>query len=176
MPQDLPNPARRDERKPFELTGRHVLAVFIAFFAVVGGVNAYMMRAALTTMPGLDARNGYDASQRFNGKIADAQAQDARGWKVDATLRAAGQGLSVAVEIAAAGGAPAGDLAVDLRLEHPTNRALDQQVRLAQDAPGSYSALLRGRHSGAWTVLIEARSPRTGELLYASRNRTLIKG
>lgn len=176
MPQDLPSPARRDQRKPFELTGRHVLAVFLAFFAVVGGVNAYMMRAAMTTMPGLDARNGYDASQRFNGRIAEARAQDGRGWKVDAVLRGDGEGLSVAVDFALADGAPAADLAVDLRLEHPTNRALDQQIRLAQEAPGSYSARLRGRHSGAWTVLIEARSPQTGELLYASRNRTLIKG
>lgn len=176
MPQDLPSPGRNETRREFVLTGRHVLAIFIGFFAIVASVNAYMMRQAISTMPGIDARNGYDASQRFNSRIAAANEQDARGWKADAELRQEPAGLSANLDIRAPAGVQAQPLAVSLRLEHPSTRALDRSVALDEAAPGHYVGTLPGRFQGGWTVVIEARAVETGELLYASRNRTHFKG
>jgi nitrogen fixation protein FixH len=71
MPDDLIAYGRAPGRA-FELTGWHVAAIAFAFFAIVAGVNGYMLSAAIRTMPGLDARNGYDVSQRYNAAIAAA--------------------------------------------------------------------------------------------------------
>lgn len=176
MPQDLPSPRRAEARKEFELTGRHVLAIFIAFFTVVASVNFYMMRLAIGTMPGLDARNGYDVSQRFNGYIAEAEAQAARRWTADGELRNEAGALAIRLAFAAPEAGATEGLTVSVRLEHPSNRSFDQVVRLAEEGPGRYVARVPGRHTGAWTVVIEARATEGGPLLYASRNRTVIKG
>ncbi len=176
MPQDLPNPRGADQAgKPFELTGKHVLAMFIAFFVVVASVNGYMMRQAITTMPGLEARNGYDVSQRFNARIAEAHAQDVRGWIADAAIRNEAGRILASVELKDHDGKPLDGLAVFVRLEHPSTKAQDKTLALGPDAPGLYSGASAGRADGVWTVVIEARSA-SGDLVYQSRNRTLLKG
>ena len=46
---------------PKPLTGGKVLAMLIAFFGVVIGVNMIMMRLAIQTMPGTDVDSAADA-------------------------------------------------------------------------------------------------------------------
>ena len=43
--------------RPKEVTGRMVLACLLAFFAVVAGVNALMIRAAVSTFGGVETEN-----------------------------------------------------------------------------------------------------------------------
>lgn len=177
MPQDLPSSGGGEAGgASFILTGRHVLVALLAFFAVVAGVNGYMMRMAITTMPGLDARNGYDVSQAFNAYIADSRAQDDRGWKVEARIANAGDVFRASIDLQESDGEPVNGLSIMLRLRHPTNKQLDHDLRLTALGRGQYEGRMPSLPGGSWIVLIECRSLHTGELLYASRNRALIKG
>lgn len=62
-----------------ELTGKHVLAITVAAFSVVIGVNMLLAVKAVGTFPGLETPNSYVASQQFDRQRA---AQDALGWTV----------------------------------------------------------------------------------------------
>ncbi len=81
-----------------QLTGRHVLAWLGAFFAVMFVANVALIYFALHTLHGSELENSYDASQAFNRRIAEARAQDERGWKADVLTRAEGPGERVMVE------------------------------------------------------------------------------
>jgi len=61
-------------------TGRHMLLIMIAFFAVVIAVNVTMATVAGTSWTGFVVRNSYVASQEFNGRVAAARAQAELGW------------------------------------------------------------------------------------------------
>lgn len=65
-----------------ELTGKHVLAITLAAFGVIIGVNLVMAFKAVGTFPGLEVKNSYVASQSFDRERA---AQQALGWKVTAS-------------------------------------------------------------------------------------------
>ena len=62
-----------------EITGRHVLIGTVSAFAVIIGVNLFMAYSAISTFPGVEARNTYYASQNFNAAM---RAQQALGWDV----------------------------------------------------------------------------------------------
>jgi nitrogen fixation protein FixH len=59
------------------LTGWHVLAICVAFFGVIIGVNVLLAFKAVSTFPGLEVENSYVASQVFD---VDRKAQQALGW------------------------------------------------------------------------------------------------
>ncbi|MFK7942614.1 MAG: FixH family protein, partial [Paracoccaceae bacterium] len=63
-----------------ELTGRHVLAIACAAFAIIIAANMTMLFAATGTFPGLVVKNAYVASQGWNARTS---AQQALGWKAD---------------------------------------------------------------------------------------------
>ena len=62
-----------------ELTGRKVLAITLAAFGVIIGVNILMAVLAVGTFPGLETPNSSVASQVFD---KDRATQDALGWTV----------------------------------------------------------------------------------------------
>lgn len=161
-----PEPA---EGTPFELKGWHVLALFVGFFAVVGSVNAVMVTQAMKTMPGLEARNGYDVSQRFNGEIRAAKAQTERGWTVDALVERA----ELAVTFSDSDRHAVADLTVDVRLVNATDRSLDRSVALLPMAQGRYAARMPPLKPGTWDITITAH--KDGERVFLSRHRKAIK-
>ena len=63
------------------ITGKHVLAGFIAAFGLIIGVNLVLAYSAVKTFPGLEVANSYVASQEFDIR---REAQEALGWTVDA--------------------------------------------------------------------------------------------
>ncbi|MGL5116458.1 MAG: FixH family protein [Beijerinckiaceae bacterium] len=151
------------------ITGRFVLFALIAFFGVVFAVNATMMAIALTTMPGLDVRNGYVASQAMNGAYAAMRAQTDRGWSVDAALRRAGDGAVLKVEIRDRDGAPVAGLDVTATLAHPALVKADRSAPLPEAAPGIYAGTIDSVKAGSWTLGIAALQG--GQPIFSSRNR-----
>lgn len=63
-----------------EFTGRHMLAIMVAFFGVIITVNITMAFLATSTWSGFVVRNSHIAGLEFNDKAAAAQAQAALGW------------------------------------------------------------------------------------------------
>jgi nitrogen fixation protein FixH len=175
MPTDFVARKPDTKRAEFRLTGKHVLVICVSFFAVVAGVNGFMMQRAISTMPGLDARNGYDPSQRFNREQEAARERLALGWTSRATIEPLGEGYRVLVTLTDATGQPLTGLDVDLKLAHPADTKRDLLTELIEAKPGRYSANVAAARAGAWDITIEARRAAGGDLVYKSQARTILK-
>jgi nitrogen fixation protein FixH len=159
-----------------EFKGWHALALFVGFFAIIASVNATMMTLAIRTMPGLDARNGYDPSQRFNAEARIAAERVARGWSADAGVRLVGSEARLVVALRTPDGHAVGGARATVTLQHPSDRKRDQRVVLQGDGGGRYSGVLPGITPGAWDLVIEARPATGDDLAFASRQRINLKG
>ncbi len=132
-------------------TGRHMLAVMIAFFTVIISVNVLMATLANTTWSGLVVENSYVASQEFNRKAAEGRAQAALGWT--GTLTIAGGEIGYRLSDQAGRTVPLDKVTVTFR--HPAYDAKDMVFALAADGADKFTA----KHmptDGVWIVDIEA--------------------
>jgi nitrogen fixation protein FixH len=179
MPVELPERGLAPFAPPtreFRLTGWHVLAMLVTFFAIVGSVNFYMMNVAIRTMPGLDARNGYDTSQNFNrAELAAAEAQTRRGWQSDAHLTLSNHVLDLSVRFRDRQSKALDGLAVTAVLQHPAQRGRDRAITFGPRGDGLYTAKLDGVDAGGWGLVLEAHNLETGERLFLSRHRLALK-
>jgi nitrogen fixation protein FixH len=161
------------QRQPRELTGRMVFIYLVVFFAVVAGVNAVMIKAAISTFSGLETANPYQAGLSFANEEAAAKAQEARHWRIGARLLS-GQSGATAVDLSARDNSdrPLTGLAAKVVLEHPTDRRFDHAVVMQPDGPGHF----RGASTpapGQWDLVIELS--RGGERLFRSRERVTLR-
>ncbi|MBX9757406.1 MAG: FixH family protein [Beijerinckiaceae bacterium] len=152
------------------LTGRMVLAMLLAFFGVVIGVNLVMVRLASSTFSGLGDKNAYVAGLSHNRTLAAARAQEQRGWKVDASVRRIAPGRS-RLSVIRADAAAGATLEVVARFEHPASSTLDRAAPLVQSGAGIWSAAV-DLPAGGWDLIIEMRSG--GTLVFLSRDRIQV--
>ncbi|MGL4319762.1 MAG: FixH family protein [Paracoccaceae bacterium] len=134
-----------------EITGRHVLIMFLAFFAVIIAVNVALAWRAIATFPGLEVPNSYVASQTFD---VERSAQIALGWTLtpsygadDGTLRLAftdAQGRALAVS----------DLQV---LVGRTTQSADDLAPVFTLQDGAYVAPV-DLGSGIWMMAVSAHA------------------
>jgi nitrogen fixation protein FixH len=159
-------------RRPRELTGRAVLVCLVAFFAVVGAVNAVMIRAAVSTFGGVETANSYQAGLAFAREIAAVEAQDALHWQVGARIFADAGATAVEVAVADAAGRPLTGLQATALLTHPADRRADHALQLREEASGRF----RGRTPtliGQWVLVIELW--RDGSRVFRSKNRVFVR-
>jgi nitrogen fixation protein FixH len=154
-----------------ELTGRHVVAILGMFFLVMFVANIALIYFALHTLHGSELENPYDASQAFNGQIAEARAQAERGWKVNVMTRAEGEGERIMVEFRNRDGGPISGLEVTARFQHPFDAALDRVASLASDGL-DYEGVATPVRPGRWLLVIEAK--RGSERVFRSENKILV--
>lgn len=159
--------------RPREVTGRMVLGLLVAFFAVVIGVNAFMAHEALSTFGGVDTDSAYRAGQVFERDVAMAKAQDAQHWQVDAKVTPAASGTATFDIVAHdASGALVTDLTATVLFARPTDRRFDRQVAVGEDAPGHFRGAAEIA-AGQWDLVIELS--RQGERLFRSKNRIVLQ-
>lgn len=154
-----------------QLTGWSVLAILVGFFLTVFTANGTLIYFALHTLRGEVMENPYDASQVFNKRIADANAQDERGWKVDVTTQPEGAGEQVATAFRDKDGAAIEGLKVIARFEHPFDATRDAETTLSSDG-ADYEGVAAPVPPGRWTLVIEAS--RGSERLFRSENRMAV--
>ena len=155
------------------LTGGKVLAMLIAFFSVVIGVNVTMMKLAILTLPGTEVDSAYTASLGYEKEIAAARDQNARHWQVDAHIqRGADGGATVRVEARDDNGRPMTGLTFQGRLERPTDKRADLPVELAEVGIGVYRGSTPSIAPGQWDLVIEGYS--AGQRMCLSKNRVLL--
>ena len=133
--------------------------------------NIALIYFALHTLHGSELENPYDASQAFNRRIADARAQDERGWTADVMTRAEGAGERIMVQFRDRAGLPISDLDVTARFQHPFDAAQDSQTTLASDGE-DYEGIATPVAPGRWTLVIEAR--RGADRLFRSENKLAV--
>ena len=127
------------------LTGFHVAGMFVSGFAIIIAVNLVMASSAIRTFPGTEVKNSYVASQSFDARRA---AQEALGWKADATYDA---GVLTVTVTNASGDTVSTDL--QLSVGWPT-RTADLEV-----AAESGVAVPMELAAGRWRVDVNAIAP-----------------
>ncbi|HEY1146086.1 MAG TPA: FixH family protein [Allosphingosinicella sp.] len=133
-------------------TGWHMFAILIAFFGVVIAVNITMAMFATRTFGGTVVDNSYVASQKFNGWLAAARAQEELGWQSKIALD---ESRHVAVTVADANGPLAG-IAVTALARHPLGREADVPLRFVTDGEGRVRSA-EPLPAGRWLVHLEIR-------------------
>jgi len=158
---------------PRPLTGKLVLAMLIAFFSVVFGVNGLMMTLAVKTLPGTEVDSAYAASLAYEHEIAAARDQDNRGWKVDAKVERQANGAAMLrVEARDKGGQPLPGLKFFGRLERPSDKRFDREVALAEIGDGVYRGDATGVLPGRWDLVLEG--DRDGIRMFLSKNKLML--
>ena len=157
---------------PRELTGRKVFFCLVAFFALVAGANAILVRAAVSTFGGVETGNAYQTGLAFARESAEAAAQVALHWQVDASVAPAGEETLVGVIARDAAGTPLAGLEAQARLVHPTDKRLDRRLELTRTGIGQFEGRT-DRAAGQWTLEIELG--RDGARLFRSRNRIFLR-
>jgi nitrogen fixation protein FixH len=150
----------------FRITGWHVLALIIGFFAVVIGVDATFTVLAVKTFPGEVSATPYEDGLLYNRKLAQLAAQEKLGWRAAAAAEPDG----VILEMRDARGAPLGGLAVSGKLERPATEVGRKALAFREVGPGRYAAAA-GALSGTWDLTVEA-SDRAGRRFEAERRLT----
>lgn len=144
----------RPLQQPRQFTGRHMLAIMVAFFGTIIAVNLVMATFANTSWTGLVVQNTYVASQQFNERVAEARAQQSLGWKGALAIKAG----EIRYSLVDASGAPVPAESVTVSFRRPSYEAEDWQVKLARAADGAYVAPAAVR-DGIWIVNTEAVIP-----------------
>lgn len=151
-------------RPGFRVTGWHVLAGVVSFFAVVFAVDASFTVMALRTFPGQVSVTPYEDGLLYNRRIAQLEAQERLGWRA-AAAAAPGE---VVLTFRDRNGQPLSDLSITGRLERPATDQGRVTLRFAETAPGRYVAPT-GRLAGAWDLTTEARGGSGGAFLAERR-------
>jgi nitrogen fixation protein FixH len=126
-------------------TGRHMLFAMLGFFGTVIAVNFTMAWFASSTFGGTVVDNSYVASQKYNGWLAQARAQDRLGWATPIRLDAQ---RHVRIGVPGAGFTAAGTAL------HPLGRAADVPLRFRSDGRGGLRATT-ALPAGRWQVRLD---------------------
>jgi nitrogen fixation protein FixH len=157
----------------FELTGRHVLAILVAFFGLVFAANIVLVRQAISTFAGTETDTAYKDGLVYNRELAAARRQDALGWGVTAhTVRDGDGRASVQVEAKDATGLPLTGLAGRATLAHPADKRQDRHGELLPVSPGTFLAEFGDTAAGQWELVIEFT--KGDERVFMSRNRIAL--
>lgn len=132
-----------------ELTGRHVFVIFALGFGTIIAVNVTLAVQAVGTFPGLETKNSYVASQKFE---AERNAQSALGWTVSAKI----EGEKLLLTFADAQGREVRPRRIDAIVGRPTYSSEDISVEFAL-ASGVYSAEMP-MGQGRWRLSVEAEA------------------
>lgn len=136
-----------------KFTGKHMLAIMLAFFGVVIGVNLVMATAANRSWTGLVVKNSYVASQEFNRKAEEGRAQAALGWK--GQLAIGGGRVSYMLVDKDGMAVPAEGVVASFR--RPAYESEDRTITLAREGEGTFGASEAVR-DGIWIVEIDAEA------------------
>lgn len=162
-----------DECRPKELTGRTVFFCLVVFFAIVSGVNAVMITAAVSTFGGVETANAYQAGLAYANEEAAAQAQHTRRWHVNARLRSEPSGVT-AVELLARdkNDRPLAGLEAKVSLVHPADSRFDHIIAMQETGAGRFHGTTTPAQ-GQWDLVIELL--RDGERLFRSKERVILR-
>jgi len=153
--------ARRSDH--FELNGWHVLAGFVAFFAIVFAANGVLVYYSQTTWTGKLPGNGYEASLKYNKEAERARRMLAKGWHTRVLVPRDGR---IVIELKDRNGNPVSNLDASARVGRPVGERDDRTLKLVERAPGRYVAE-QALPPGAWRLDAEFR--RGNELQWRAR-------
>ena len=166
------SPTILTSRRPQGVQGRHVLAIFLAFFGIVFAVNGTMIYAAISTHTGLVANEPYRKGLTYNERISADERQMRLGWTETLQVDRSGH---VALTLAERDGSAVRGLKVEGMLGRPATNRHDVRLALAETAPGRYEAQTAAVAEGGWLIALEARVQAGAEPIYRTRRRLWLR-
>lgn len=138
---------------PKEFTGKHMLAIMLAFFGVIFVANFTMAYFAFSSWTGLVVKNSYVASQQFNEKTAELEKA---AFGVTATINYSDNQLKISLKNI--GGHTIQATNVVVTLGRPSHEREDRTIALSPVGSGLYSAAFK-LGEGQWAGLVSAAIP-----------------
>jgi nitrogen fixation protein FixH len=166
------NPASLVARRPRNVNGRAVLAVFLTFFGAIFAVNGALIYAALSTHTGLVANEPYRKGLAYNERILADERQAQLGWSERLEL---GRDGHLRLALAARDSRPVGGLRVQGVLGRAATNRHDIDLAFVETAPGQYEAQGPELAAGSWLIALEARTAEGAQPTYRLRRRLWLK-
>lgn len=116
-----------------ELTGWHVLAMFVGGFGIIIGVNVFMATKAVSTFSGMEVSSSYADSQTFDVR---REAQEALGWNASVAV----EDNTLILTLVDENGRPVYPAELNALLTRPTHRLEDQDLVLTRGPNGTLTA------------------------------------
>jgi nitrogen fixation protein FixH len=132
-------------------TGRHMLAVMVAFFGVIVAVNLTMATFAMKSWTGLVVQNSYVASQEFNDRARAGRAQAALGWDVELAY----SGGELRYRVVRENGTVVALTGLEVALGRPAYEAEDSTIALSPTGDGGFGSNVK-LGDGQWIVRVSA--------------------
>lgn len=143
-----------DTPSNFTIKGWHVLAAFIAFFAVGITVNTIFVVQAVQTFRGEEVERSYMQGLAYNDVLDARAAQAELGWTARVNLEDDQLLLLIVTET----GEPVQALTWTGQLEHRADMDMDRDIILSDRGEGVYVADLSDVPSGNWRLTASAQS------------------
>ncbi|MCI5047851.1 MAG: FixH family protein [Aquisalinus sp.] len=158
-------------KKPFEITGWHVLISIIIFFAIIASVNAVMVTLAVRSFPGEEQKKSYMQGLQYNEVLAEREAQASLGWQamlVDGTDLPANN-TTIRLRLSNAQGQILEHMKISATLGRPATDERDIEPVFIQTTDNIYLAQIDGLSSGIWDLKAVATAPDGTELNFERR-------
>ncbi len=157
-----------------ELTGKHVLFLFVAFFGIIFAVNARLIYLSQSSWTGLETHDAYRKGLKYNQQLSSSEAQNTRGWTMTLVKKtdANGQLMLTATPKDKAGENLSG-LAMSVELKRPTHEGIDKAFPLKETSLGVYAGQIEKIPLGKWYLFVTAVQGKT--ILYRSKNELYLK-
>ena len=134
-----------------QITGRHVLLLFVSAFSLIIAVNLTLAWNAVATFPGVEVKNSYVASQKFD---AEKNLQLALGWDVGAEV----EGESLILSIKGPDGRPVRGVDITATFGRATHVHEDMSPAFVFDG-AAYVADVGALNPGNWNLRLAAVAP-----------------
>lgn len=146
-------------KKPFEITGRHVLFALIGFFGIIIVANAIMVRLAVQSFPGEQEEKSYYQGLNYNDALEKKERQAATGWRASLIEIPATDGADyIDVKLLERNGEPVRQARLSGQLSRPTTAVGQRSLDFMAQGDGVYRARVEGLARGAWDLSLTARS------------------
>jgi nitrogen fixation protein FixH len=156
------------------LTGKKVALIFATFIATFVTVDISMWKMAASSFRGLVSQEAFREGVKYDVQIAEAKAQEQRGWKVEAHVDPLRDGVArVTLRVKDANGRDLVGLRSSVVFSHPTDIKRDVSVEMKETGLGIYvgeAALTPGSYH-LLTELFEGE-----RRMFQSRNRLQVGG
>jgi len=141
-----------------QITGKHVLFMLLAAFAVVSAVNATFIYFAVKTNSGEERGASYETGLHYNAVLSEERSQDALQWSHRAQI----DKRRLRISIADKGGAPLAGLAVSGNFGRPAANSADRPLAFKEVDAGVYEAGLGDIGDGSFVLAFTAEKARRG--------------